>query len=1018
MKKFIVLVFVFAIGLNSFSQITISQARDSAVGTVVTVTGIVTNGSELGTIRYIQDSTGGIGIYPGSGSVAFTPNRGDEVTVTGTISEYASLLEIDALTSVTINSTGNALPEPVVLSPSQISEAYEGQLVKIEEALFDNPGATFAGNTNYTLTANNESFVIRINSNSNIVGEVIPAAINLTSIVSQFSWSSATEGYQLLPRDTADFEILTILNITSLPVQTNITTTGFTLSWTTNDTALTRLAYGLTEALELDTIEGTEYVTQHTVSLTGLEAGKIYYAKAYAVQPDDTASTAIKVYSTVSNSSGEMKVYFTQSVDHSVATTEEAVSAINTIEDTIISYIDMAQHTLDIVIYDVESERIVEAINNAYNRGVAIRYITDSVPNTETNPVLNSLNANIPLIKGNTSAIMHDKFIIIDRESVDSCWVMTGSTNHTYANLGWDKNNMICIQDQSLANAFLLEFNEMWGATGMIPDAGNALFGSSKKDNTPHNFIIGGRPVELYFSPSDHTTSAIIDAVSTAQNDLEFAVMVFTENGLGDAVNAVHDAGANVRGIIDYVEYSGSEFNSLLANGVDVLDYQNADGTSWPNGPVFHHKYAIIDFNSPDSDPILLTGSHNWSASAESSNDENTLIIHDATIANLFHQEFSQRFKDLLTPVAADDSDSTIINQDVKVDVMANDFVHFQIDSTNLEIVNQPVHGTASIVNDSILYIPETGFNGYDTISYKLCNASFNGYCDTAICVVKVQLIEIFAIDDSVSLTMNENSTFVPLINDYGTADYDITASIIENSEHGVTQISPNNEFIYSPETGFYGKDSLTYQICYVNIPDLCDTAKVLLTIEPVLPVAVLDTISTNMNDSVSVNVMANDENNALFDLSLSIEKQASHGTSVVSDSVITYTPENDFWGLDTVVYRISNTNDEEVYSVGMLLINVMFVESVDDINNSGILKLYPNPSKGNFEIEFVAKSAENVEIKLTDLNGKVVFTSTQKTVFGINRIAFNIVSVANGIYSLNIVTGEGLYQQKLLIKK
>jgi phosphatidylserine/phosphatidylglycerophosphate/cardiolipin synthase-like enzyme len=53
-----------------------------------------------------------------------------------------------------------------------------------------------------------------------------------------------------------------------------------------------------------------------------------------------------------------------------------------------------------------------------------------------------------------------------------------------------------------------------------------------------------------------------------------------------------------------------------------------------------HHKYAIIDQSQPLSDPQVVTGSHNWSNTAETTNDENTLVIHDARLANLFYQEF------------------------------------------------------------------------------------------------------------------------------------------------------------------------------------------------------------------------------------------------------------------------------------------------------------------------------------------------------------------------------------------
>ena len=71
----------------------------------------------------------------------------------------------------------------------------------------------------------------------------------------------------------------------------------------------------------------------------------------------------------------------------------------------------------------------------------------------------------------------------------------------------------------------------------------------------------------------------------------------------------------------------------------------------------FHHKYAIIDASNVSADPIVLTGSHNWSGNAENNSDENTLIIHDATIANIYLQEFEKRWGELGTPNAIDEFD-------------------------------------------------------------------------------------------------------------------------------------------------------------------------------------------------------------------------------------------------------------------------------------------------------------------------------------------------------------------------
>jgi hypothetical protein len=48
---------------------------------------------------------------------------------------------------------------------------------------------------------------------------------------------------------------------------------------------------------------------------------------------------------------------------------------------------------------------------------------------------------------------------------------------------------------------------------------------------------------------------------------------------------------------------------------------------------------------------MVWTGSHNWSDAANVSNDENSIVIHDAVIANVFYQEFKKRF-DLAIPVS------------------------------------------------------------------------------------------------------------------------------------------------------------------------------------------------------------------------------------------------------------------------------------------------------------------------------------------------------------------------------
>jgi phosphatidylserine/phosphatidylglycerophosphate/cardiolipin synthase-like enzyme len=74
----------------------------------------------------------------------------------------------------------------------------------------------------------------------------------------------------------------------------------------------------------------------------------------------------------------------------------------------------------------------------------------------------------------------------------------------------------------------------------------------------------------------------------------------------------------------------GTEYDFFKQAGLDVF----IDG----NEGQMHHKTMIIDGQ------IVLTGSYNFSRSAEISNDENVIIIYNEDIAGFFLKEFQRMF--------------------------------------------------------------------------------------------------------------------------------------------------------------------------------------------------------------------------------------------------------------------------------------------------------------------------------------------------------------------------------------
>ena len=678
MKKTTIFILSTLLSYTAFSQANIAAARAMGVGSTVTITGIVTNGDELGPIRYIEDATAGMALY--DPAVLGAVVRGEEVTVTGVLVNYNGLMEMQPVNSVTTNSAGNSVV-PQVITPLQVGESTEGELIQIENVLFNNGGSLFTVGT-HDFVSNSETGKIYVKTGHPLVNAMIPMGlVTLTGISSQYTFSTpANDGYQILPRDSADIIQTGVLIFTSAIVQSNITTTSFDLSWSVSDSSSTNCNYGLTNGFGTVLNNGGNTLT-HSMSLTGLSPATFYYVECYSINGSDTAFSSIGLYSTASNSSGVIRPYYNHSVDNSFSTGVAAQDINTAINDTIAAYMDLAQNTLDICVYNASDATIAAAINAAYNRGVAVRYIADD---DVVNSMLSSLNSGIPIVYRDPApaGIMHNKFIIVDANSTDNSWIMGGSTNWTNpGNLFNDYNNIIFIQDEAVAKAYTMEFDEMWGGT----------FGVNKSDNTPHKFIVGGSDVEVYFSPSDQTTNQITKVIESVDYTFEFGLLSFTRDDLAQTIiDKDAQFGVNIRGIIEDVNTTGSEFANLQTNGVNMRSHMGVSNS-------FHHKYAIADGNIAGSDPIVLTGSHNWSNNAENESDENTLIIHNATIANIYLQEFEKRWGELGAPNAIDE----LI--DIEISVFPNPSAGKVTVKSDLEILQinlYAVDGKLLSVND------------------------------------------------------------------------------------------------------------------------------------------------------------------------------------------------------------------------------------------------------------------------------------------------------------------------------
>jgi phosphatidylserine/phosphatidylglycerophosphate/cardiolipin synthase-like enzyme len=298
------------------------------------------------------------------------------------------------------------------------------------------------------------------------------------------------------------------------------------------------------------------------------------------------------------------------------------------IDEPLVAAIDQAQTSVDVAAYDLDLQSVADALIAAHARGVQVRFVTES-DNADEEAVLALQDAGIPVIEdGRDEGLMHNKFVVIDRQ-----WVWTGSWNLTWSETHRNNNNPVLIASAPLEANYPAEFEEMFARR----------FGPASSAGTPHPHITiafqspGGQTREValenYFAPEDGVAAHLVAEIERAQSRIRFMAFSFTSDAIADRMIARARAGVAVQGVIEErnAESEYGQYRRLRDAGLDV----RLDGNPY----LMHHKVIIVD------DATVLLGSYNFTSSAERTNDENLLIIHDPEVAARFVAEFGRLYE-------------------------------------------------------------------------------------------------------------------------------------------------------------------------------------------------------------------------------------------------------------------------------------------------------------------------------------------------------------------------------------
>ena len=237
----------------------------------------------------------------------------------------------------------------------------------------------------------------------------------------------------------------------------------------------------------------------------------------------------------------------------------------------------------------------------------------------------------------------HNKFLVITDGAGQPKKVWTGSTNWSPTGLCTQINNGLLVNDPATAKVYL----DQWGVLEKLKSAANKALADS--NSTVRKTAVGATGIHTWFSrtPAAQEMDEVDDLIAAAKQGILFLMF---QPGSSPLLNAIaardDDQSLYIKGVVSTLDASETDqagvtlvkrgdhevhqFQIVQPHGLFGVGTWAAEvsRTTFLNNigfAIVHSKIIVLD---PLGDnPVLVTGSHNFSAAATSKNDENLIIV-------------------------------------------------------------------------------------------------------------------------------------------------------------------------------------------------------------------------------------------------------------------------------------------------------------------------------------------------------------------------------------------------------
>lgn len=328
----------------------------------------------------------------------------------------------------------------------------------------------------------------------------------------------------------------------------------------------------------------------------------------------------------------------------------------------------------------------------------------------------------------------------------------------------------------------------------------------------------------------------------------------------------------------------------------------------------------------------------------------------------------------IVKPAGVDDSDNTTIGTAKTTNIKANDLsAGIAATITNLTPINPPTSGTVAIVDalaGTVQFTPANSFIGIYKYTYTLTSA--DGTQTSAPINASIDVKPVGQPDQDPTPVNTPVTT--PVTANDGISGTSAVVTAGPHPANGTIAVNPTGTITYAPNNNYVGIDTYTYTLTKNGET----SAPITVTIS-IKPTGVNDNVTTPINTAKTTTVTANDGAIAVSATVAAGSTAPVHGSIVVNnDGTITYTPVNNYAGIDSYTYILTKngaTSDQITVTINIKPVGVIdnVVTAINTAINTTVTS-NDGPSGVNAIVTAGTTSPSHGSI-LINSNGTITYT-------------------------------------------